>query len=111
RSPGCTAPAEHTDLHHAYLPRAAGGGHDPDELIALCRRHHRQAERHGWRLALHPTSGQVTLERADRQWHTLPHGTGLPHPTHDHPPNPASAHHPADPGDPPSGHGDDTLPF
>ncbi len=80
RSPGCTAPAAHTDLHHAYLPRAAGGGHDPDELIALCRRHHRQTEANGWQLRLHPPTGQVTLERADRQWRTLPHGTGLPHP-------------------------------
>ena len=104
RSPGCTAPAEHTDLHHAYLPRAAGGGHDPDELIALCRRHHRQTERHGWQLRLHPQSGQVTLERADRRWRTLPHGTGLP-------PDPGQPHHPTGPGHPPDRDDDDTVPF
>ena len=92
RSPGCTAPAAHTDLHHAYLPRAAGGGHDPDELIALCRRHHRQTEANGWQLRLHPPTGQVTLERADRQWRTLPHGTGLPHPNRGDPPHPDTSH-------------------
>ena len=92
RSPGCTAPAAHSDLHHAYLPRAAGGGHDPDELIALCRRHHRQTEANGWQLRLHPPTGQVTLERADRQWRTLPHGTGLPHPNRGDPPHPDTSH-------------------
>jgi hypothetical protein len=41
--PGCRN-AQFLDVHHVAL-RSEGGGHDPDNLIALCGAHHRAAHR------------------------------------------------------------------
>lgn len=49
RFPGCSAPVAWSDVHH-IRGRARGGGHDPENLVLLCRRCHRRVHRHRWRI-------------------------------------------------------------
>jgi hypothetical protein len=49
RWPGCDRPAEWTEVHH--LTRWIDGGRtDIDDLISLCRKHHRRVHEGGWRI-------------------------------------------------------------
>ncbi|KGN32896.1 HNH nuclease [Knoellia sinensis KCTC 19936] len=57
RFPGCSVPARQCDLDHVR-PWPAGST-TPINLMALCRRHHRIKQRHGWTAKLHP-DGRVT---------------------------------------------------
>ncbi|QBI19752.1 HNH endonuclease [Egibacter rhizosphaerae] len=101
RLPGSRDPIGHTDLHH-LTARAAGGDHHPDNLVALSRRWHTRVHHHHWHLTLDPDSGQLTIRRGDRQWHSLPPGTPLePAPA---PPEPEP---PPDPPDPPQDNPED----
>jgi hypothetical protein len=49
---GCTVPARSCDLDHVR-PWPGGPTH-PDNLVCLCRRHHRIKQRRGWRAVLGP---------------------------------------------------------
>jgi hypothetical protein len=49
--PGCDRPPRHCDAHH-IVPWDRGGPTDLDNLVLLCRRHHRVAHRRGWSLTL-----------------------------------------------------------
>ncbi len=79
RFPGCTAPVSWCGLHHVEQ-RAAGGGHAPTNLVALCRRHHTTVHRRGWAQTLQ-RDGTYRLRRRRRDWTTLPrHDQQLPPP-------------------------------
>jgi hypothetical protein len=80
RFPGCTAPLAWCDVHHVE-PRAAGGDHAVHNLVSLCRTHHTNVHRRGWRQTLHP-DGRYELRRRGRTWTTLPRRDhDLPPPT------------------------------
>ncbi|MFN7148680.1 MAG: DUF222 domain-containing protein [Microthrixaceae bacterium] len=50
--PGCECPAAWTDAHHIDEWDAGDGPTDLDNLLLLCRRHHRVAHRAGWQVTL-----------------------------------------------------------
>jgi hypothetical protein len=68
---GCDRPPPWTDAHHLdhWLH---GGKTSLDNLILLCRVHHRAVHEEGWHLDRDPTSGQVTLAPPDRRSHSPP---------------------------------------
>ncbi|WP_170323614.1 HNH endonuclease signature motif containing protein [Cryptosporangium phraense] len=47
--PGCSQPSYRCDLDH-NVRRVDGGTTDPDNLVPLCRRHHRAKDEGGWRV-------------------------------------------------------------
>lgn len=49
--PGCDRPPRHCDAHHV-TPWERGGRTDLQNLVLLCRRHHRVAHRRSWHLTL-----------------------------------------------------------
>jgi hypothetical protein len=49
RFPGCDRPPDWTDAHHLQH-WADGGKHVMENLVLLCRRHHRKVHEEGWRL-------------------------------------------------------------
>lgn len=49
RFPGCRRSAQFADLDHAQ-PFDSGGTTSPDNLGALCRRHHKMKTHHGWKI-------------------------------------------------------------
>ena len=49
RFPGCDRPPDWTDAHHIQH-WADGGKHVMENLVLLCRRHHRKVHEEGWRL-------------------------------------------------------------
>jgi len=51
RFPGCDRPPDWTDAHHLQH-WADGGKHVMDNLVLLCRRHHRKVHEEGWRLGI-----------------------------------------------------------
>jgi hypothetical protein len=51
RFPGCDRPPEWTDGHH-IIQWADGGPTALDNLVSLCRRHHRAVHEEGWRIHL-----------------------------------------------------------
>ena len=53
--PGCDHPATWTDAHHITHWGHDHGPTDLDNLISLCRRHHRVAHRTGWTVTLDNT--------------------------------------------------------
>ena len=53
--PGCDAPTAWCDAHHIDEWERDGGSTDLDNLVLLCRRHHRVAHRNGWTLQLDDT--------------------------------------------------------
>jgi Domain of unknown function (DUF222)/HNH endonuclease len=57
---GCGRPAPWTDAHH-LLPWLQGGPTSLDNLVLLCRSHHRAVHELGWRARRDPASGQVTV--------------------------------------------------
>jgi hypothetical protein len=65
---GCDRPPPWTDAHHLdhWLH---GGKTSLDNLVLLCRVHHRAVHEGGWRLGHDPVSGQVTLAPPTRSRH------------------------------------------
>src|SRR5438094_628684 len=57
RWPGCERPASWCDGHHV-IHWIDGGGTDLDNLVLLCRRHHRMVHEGGWQL-IKTESGQI----------------------------------------------------
>jgi hypothetical protein len=51
RFPGCDRPADWTDAHHLHH-WADGGKHVMENLVLLCRRHHRKVHEEGWHLGI-----------------------------------------------------------
>ena len=51
RFPGCDRPPDWTDAHHLQH-WADGGKHVMDNLVLLCRRHHRKVHEEGWQLGI-----------------------------------------------------------
>ncbi len=60
RFPGCDCPPAWTDAHHVKH-WADGGPTTLDNLILLCRRHHRLVHEEGWTLALAPDRELVAI--------------------------------------------------
>jgi hypothetical protein len=53
RFPGCDRPPDWTDAHHLQH-WADGGKHKMDNLVLLCRRHHRKVHEEAWQLGITP---------------------------------------------------------
>src|ERR1700730_2200334 len=51
RFPGCDRPPDWTDAHH-FDHWADGGKHVMQNLVLLCRRHHRKVHEEGWQLVV-----------------------------------------------------------
>jgi Domain of unknown function (DUF222)/HNH endonuclease len=64
RFPGCDRPADWTDVHH-LKHWADGGKHVMDNLILLCRRHHRMVHEEGWQLVI-TAGGEIVALTPDR---------------------------------------------
>ena len=64
RFPGCDRPADWTDVHH-LKHWADGGKHEMDNLILLCRRHHRKVHEEGWQLVV-TAGGNIAALTPDR---------------------------------------------
>jgi len=64
RFPGCDRPADWTDVHH-LKHWADGGKHVMDNLILLCRRHHRMVHEEGWQLVV-TAEGNIVALTPDR---------------------------------------------
>ena len=58
--PGCDCPPAWTDAHHVKH-WADGGLHTLDNLVLLCRRHHRRVHEEGWTLNLELKREQVAI--------------------------------------------------
>ena len=64
RFPGCDRPADWTDAHH--LKHWADGGENVmDNLILLCRHHHRMVHEEGWQLVV-TAKGNIVAMTPDR---------------------------------------------
>jgi len=64
RFPGCDRPADWTDVHH-LKHWADGGKHVMDNMILLCRRHHRMVHEEGWLLVI-TAEGNIVALMPDR---------------------------------------------
>jgi hypothetical protein len=73
RFPGSRRPIEH--LHHLDKD---GKGHDVDHLVGLAATSHRRAHRCGWKITV--DGREITFERGERSWTTLPRGSRLRRP-------------------------------
>jgi hypothetical protein len=60
RFPGCDRPSDWTDGHHLQH-WADGGATTLENLVLLCRRHHRKVHEDGWRLAWGEDRGIVAI--------------------------------------------------
>ena len=60
RFPGCDRPADWTDVHH-LKHWADGGKHVMNNMILLCRRHHRMVHEEGWQLVVTAEGNIVAL--------------------------------------------------
>ena len=72
RFPGCRAPAQWTDAHHVIW-RSKGGPTTLENLVSLCRRHHRAVHEGGWHLTYDAPSGVVTVRRGNRVFSSRAH--------------------------------------
>jgi hypothetical protein len=83
RFPGCDAPADWCDGHHlrSWLD---GGDTAITNLILLCRYHHVRIHEHGWKITVHPATGDVTATRPN----------GRPYEIRRSPPHTSTWHHP-----------------
>jgi hypothetical protein len=80
RFPGSQDPVGHLDVHH-LRHREHGGTNDIDNLAGFSRRTHLgRIHKHGWRIALDPTTGIITARRRQRAWRSLPRSAGLARP-------------------------------
>ena len=64
RFPSCDMPPDWTDAHH-LKHWADGGKHAMDNLVLLCRRHHRMVHEEGWQLVI-TADGEVVALTPDR---------------------------------------------
>jgi len=64
RFPGCDRPPDWTDAHHLQH-WADGGKHVLDNLVLLCRRHHRMVHEEGWQLVV-TADGEIVALTPDR---------------------------------------------
>ena len=72
RFPGCNTPATHCDLDHA-IPYPQGPT-TPNNLHALCRRHHGFKHHAGWTIHLNPDNATLTwTSPTGRTYTTHPH--------------------------------------
>ncbi|MBK6443334.1 MAG: HNH endonuclease [Actinomycetales bacterium] len=72
RFPGCTTPATHCDLDHA-IPYPQGPT-TPNNLHALCRRHHGFKHHAGWTIHINPDNATLTwTSPTGRTYTTHPH--------------------------------------
>lgn len=71
--PGCDCPASWTDAHHLAQWTRDVGPTDLDNMVLVCRRHHRVAHRHGW-----------TVHLGDDGWTTWTSPTGETRPGQRH---------------------------
>jgi Domain of unknown function (DUF222)/HNH endonuclease len=60
RFPGCDRPPDWTDAHHLQH-WADGGKHVMENLVLLCRRHHRKVHEEGWQLGITPDGDIVAM--------------------------------------------------
>src|SRR5437899_5191780 len=60
RWPGCERPASWCDGHHV-VHWVDGGGTDLDNLVLLCRRHHRMVHEGGWQLIKYEDGQVLTI--------------------------------------------------
>jgi hypothetical protein len=81
RFPGCRQPAHRCDLDHT-IPYPAGST-SPDNLISLCRHHHRLKHAGGWTVHQHPGGHLTWSSPAGRTYTTSPPR----HPPPQHPPS------------------------
>ena len=72
RFPHCRAPVQWTDAHHVIW-RSKGGPTTLDNLVSLCRRHHRAVHEGGWHLTYDAQSGAVTVRRGNREFSSRAH--------------------------------------
>ncbi|MHA3019765.1 DUF222 domain-containing protein [Mycobacterium sp. BMJ-28] len=63
--PGCFAPADRCQAHHADLDWTAGGRTNADTIVLGCGPDNRLAYQTGWRTTINPTTGRA-------QWHPPP---------------------------------------
>ncbi|WP_217167915.1 HNH endonuclease signature motif containing protein [Sanguibacter keddieii] len=95
RFPGCGRRAARCDIDHV-APWQLGGGTDHDNLIHLCRHHHRLKHETGWSVASATSGGETTgvFARPEAVTWTSPAGRryvdhpALPRPAHDLPRHP-----------------------
>ncbi|MFQ6169960.1 HNH endonuclease signature motif containing protein, partial [Oryzobacter sp. R7] len=73
---GCTRAATHADLDH--LRPWPAGPTTPNNLMALCRRHHRMKQRGRWRPTLHPDGTLTWTSPTDAVRTTEPDHRRLP---------------------------------
>jgi hypothetical protein len=68
---GCDRPAPWTDAHH-LVHWLAGGATSLDNLVLLCRVHHRAVHEGGWQLHRDPGSGRPSLTPPARRYRSPP---------------------------------------
>ena len=110
RFPGCSRRAARCDIDHV-APWQLGGGTDHDNLIHLCRHHHRLKHETGWSVASADSGGETTgvFARPEAVTWTSPAGRryvdhpALPRPAHDLLRHRAALAAPGVPGSGPSG--------
>jgi hypothetical protein len=68
---GCDRPATWTDAHH-LVHWLAGGATSLDNLVLLCRVHHRAVHEGGWQPHRHPGSGRLSLAPSARRHRSPP---------------------------------------
>ena len=64
RWPGCDAPSAWSDAHH-LLPWYLGGPTDIDNLLMMCRWHHRLVHEGQWQISFDHSTGEVSVTRPD----------------------------------------------
>ncbi|WP_194288631.1 HNH endonuclease signature motif containing protein [Ornithinicoccus halotolerans] len=86
--PGCTMPAQWTEVHHARTWWSRGGNTDLADMTLLCRRHHTWVHTHDPELTMTPTGPIWHLDRCHGNGtgeqptlHTDQPPTGHAHPT------------------------------
>jgi hypothetical protein len=70
RFPGCGQPARRCDLDH--VKPAKRGKTSADNMIPLCRHHHRLKTHHRWRVRLNPDSSVDWRSPSGREYHLKP---------------------------------------
>jgi hypothetical protein len=92
RFPGCDRPPAWTDGHH-IIHWADGGRTELDNLVSLCRRHHRRVHEQGWRIHI-ADSIAVVEPPPENQGRRDVSGTWLtPDVLEPHPRNASTKHH------------------